>query len=214
MSMTPDQLRAIMPRCNIDVWHPLLTAAMFEHSITTPARACGFLAQIAHESDECNRLEEGLSYSVEGLLHTWPSRFHTAEEAQPYARRPEALANRVYAGRMGNGPVESGDGWRHRGRGLIHVTGKANYEDVGAALGLDLLTNPDQLAVPGAPAARASCRWWERNGCNALADVCLLTMTRETVATAFRALTKKVNPGLLGLDKRLDYWCNGREALK
>jgi len=212
--LTPDQLRSIMPRCNVDVWHPLLSSAMPEHGITTPARVCSFLAQIAHESDECNDLEEGLSYSVEGLMRTWPSRFRTTEEAQPYARNPEALANRVYAGRMGNGSVESGDGWLYRGRGLIQVTGKANYEEAGVALGIDLLTDPDQLANPGPPAARVSCSWWERNGCNALTDACMLTMTRETVGSAFRALTKKVNPGLLGLDKRLDYWCAGKDVLR
>lgn len=145
-----------------------------------------FLGQVLHESSMLERLEEGLSYSAERLCAVWPNRFPTLADARPYARSPEALANKVYGGRLGN--VQPGDGWRFRGRGLMQVTGRANYTVVGAALGLDLAANPDLLAQP-AIALRASIAWWERNvPDSAMGDV--------------KRVTKLVNGGHHGLDDR------------
>ena len=86
-----------------------------------------FLAQIAHESNSFRSIEEDLYYSPEGLRTIFKRHFKD-NEYKKFGRRPEAIANRVYANRMGNGPEQSGDGWKYRGRGLIQVTGKNNYE--------------------------------------------------------------------------------------
>ncbi|MDV7395544.1 glycoside hydrolase family 19 protein, partial [Arthrospira platensis SPKY1] len=96
-----------------------------------------------------------------------------------------------YAGRLGNGSAGSGDGWRYRGRGLIQITGRANYEASGAALGVDLIDAPELLEWQHL-AALSAAEWWHRHGCNQLADTGDLA-----------AVTRKVNGGLTGLDDRL-----------
>src|SRR5688572_5216436 len=98
--------------------------------IDTPLRRAHFLAQVAHESGGFKRLVENLNYSADALVRTWPSRFDAAT-AKQYARQPERIANKVYAGRLGNGDETSGDGWRYRGRGYIQLTGQVNYADYG-----------------------------------------------------------------------------------
>jgi len=146
-----------------------------------------FLGQVLHESGMLERLEEGLSYSTaQRLCDVWPKRFPTVADAAPYVRNPEGLANRVYAGRMGN--VDAGDGWKFRGRGLVQVTGRDNYAAVGQALGMDLVRDPDQLLRP-AVALRASVAWWERR----IPDSAMGDVVR---------VTKLVNGGTAGLDDR------------
>ena len=119
-----------------------------------------FLGQTLHESCMLERLEEGLNYSAERLTKVWPRRFPTIAAAAPYAGNPEALANKVYGGRLGN--TAPGDGWRYRGRGLIQVTGRDNYAAVAKLSGLACLANPDLLAQR-LPALQASIAWWERS---------------------------------------------------
>lgn len=145
-----------------------------------------FLGQVLHESLMLERLEEGLSYSADRLCQVWPKRFPSLADAQPYARNPEALANKVYGGRLGN--TQPGDGYRFRGRGALQVTGRDNYAVVGKTLGLDLVGNPDLLAQP-AIALRASIAWWERN----IPDSAMGDIVR---------VTKGVNGGTVGLDHR------------
>src|SRR5690349_9637429 len=106
-----------------------LVAVAAKVDLTTPARQSAFLAQLAHESNGFKFVRENLNYSHEGLRKIFPKYFPDDASAVPYARQPEKIANRVYAGRMGNGSEASGDGWRYRGRGLIQVTGRANYHD-------------------------------------------------------------------------------------
>jgi putative chitinase len=119
-----------------------------------------FLGNILHESAMLTRTEESLSYSAGRMMEVWPSRFPTAASAVPFARNPQALANHVYGGRMGNtGPD---DGWRYRGRGLIQVTGRTNYRLLAAVLGLPFEEQPDLLKQP-AIALRSAVAWWERN---------------------------------------------------
>ncbi len=122
MSLSEDQLKAVMPRCNAANWAVPLSVAMERFAIDTPQRMAAFLAQVAHESAETACLEENLNYSARRLMAVWPKRFPTLAEAQPYARNPQNLANRVYSGRGGNGDAASGDGWRYRGRGLFQLT--------------------------------------------------------------------------------------------
>ena len=207
--VTIDQLRHVMPRCDVNVWHPLLVAAMGRCGIVTPARVAGFLAQVAHESGECRRLEEGLSYTAERMMQVWPARFPDLESATPYSRAPEALANHVYANRLGNGGPASGDGWRYRGGGLIQLTGRANYQEAELGTNFNLVGHPEQIRVPGQAAAVTAGWFWQSKGCNELADATAGPLPEE----AFRKLTKRINGGLTGLAERLDYWARAKEVV-
>lgn len=169
-------------------WARRLAQPMRRRAIWPGRRRAAFLATIAHESNGGRALEEALGYSAHRIVAVWPRRFRTLEAAEPFARRPEALANEVYAGRIGNGPPESGDGWRFRGRGLIGLTGRSNYGAAADALGLPLVTRPD-LAADAAVAARVAAWWWTAHGCNELAD-----------AGDVPAWRRRVNGGLTGLD--------------
>lgn len=169
---------------------------MQECGIETAARACAFLAQIGHESAQLNRIEENLNYSAQALRTVFPRYFRTPQEASSYAHHPERIANRVYAGRMGNGGEESGDGWKFRGRGLIQITGRDNYVSMSALMGKDLTVWPDALLMP-LDACRSAALWWKANGLNALADK-LAADERKT----FETITKRVNGGLNGLEDR------------
>lgn len=117
-----------------------LNATMKAYDISTPTRQAMFLAQIMHESGNLSSTEENLNYSAEGLMKTWPSRFPTLDIAQAYARKPEKIANKVYANRMGNRDETSGDGWKYRGAGLIQLTGKDNQLQYALEADRDVLT--------------------------------------------------------------------------
>ena len=169
VSISTEQLTTIMPTCrNAADWCPPLNEAMSRYEIDNPNRVAAFLAQIAQESGELQRLIENLNYSAKGLMKTWPRRFRTLAAAQKYARQQEKIANHVYASRLGNGDEASGDGWRFRGRGLIQVTGRENYRVAGRALTLPLEDEPDLLlqqviqAPPGRPSVRPPRMWRDR----------------------------------------------------
>lgn len=171
-------------------WLPHLQAACDTFQINTRNRIACFLATIGVESGALAALVENLNYSAQGLLSTWPKRF-TATTAAACARRPQAIANIVYASRMGNGAPASGDGWLYRGRGLIQITGRNGYAAAGKALALDLLAHPELLEQP-ADAALSAAWFWQANGCNQLAD-----------GGDMVAITRKVNGGANGLQERL-----------
>lgn len=136
----------------------------------TPYRLTEWVGEMAHESMGFSRLTENLTYSTaERLRAVWPSRFPSVSAAAPYVRNPERLANKVYANRLGNGPENSGDGWRYRGRGLIQLTGRDNYRRTGQRLGLGLEAWPDMVAEPDT-AVRVAVDWWLSKGVNAWAD--------------------------------------------
>ena len=169
-------------------WLPHLTAAMLKHGIDTPTRAAHFLAQVSVESGRLSRLEENLNYSADRLRVVWPSRFKTHAEATRYAGNPQALANKVYGGRMGN--VGPDDGWRYRGRGLKQLTGLANYRAYAQASGLDCVEHPELLLEPQ-HAADSAAWFWASHGCSTLAD-----------AGDVRGLTARINGGYNGLAER------------
>lgn len=171
-------------------WAAPINAAMARFDINTPMRAAAFLAQIGHESVLLTHLAENLNYSADGLLKYFHDRF-TAAEAQAYAHKPEAIASRVYASRYGNGNEASRDGWKYRGRGLIQVTFRDNYKACGAALSLQLESNPDLLLFP-ANAAFSAAWYWKSHGCNELAD-----------AGDTAGVTRKINGGTNGLEQRV-----------
>ena len=184
--MTDQQLAEL----GIDAkWLEPFNAAFEKYDISKPKRQAAFIGQCSVESNNFKTLEENLNYSAEGLMRTWPSRFPDMDTAEKYAHNPEKIANKVYAGRMGN--TEEGDGWAYHGRGLIQLTGRDNYRNCGDALGLALITNPELLAMP--KGAALSAGWfWNKHGLNELAD-----------AKDFETMTKRINGGTLGLDDRI-----------
>ena len=178
----------------------VLLEACNQFSINTPKRQAAFLAQTGHESGMFRTVVENLNYSAKGLIATWPSRF-TKEQAEAMERKPEKIANHVYANRMGNGDESSGDGWRYKGRGFIQVTGKNNYTACGKALELDLVKHPELLEEP-LNASLSAAWFWQSNSLNGLADI-----------GEFDKITKKINGGTNGSDHRRELWAKAKKAL-
>lgn len=172
-------------------WVDPLNETFERFDISTPIRKACFLGQAAHECANFTKLEEGLSYSADRLMKVWPSRFPTLESAQPYHRNPKALANKVYANRMGNRDEASGDGWRFRGRGAFQTTGHSGYYHAGQALGVDFVMDPDLVATPKYAALTAGF-FWNTHKLNAFAD-----------AQDYKGMTKKINGGFVGLNDRV-----------
>lgn len=198
--MTPEQLRDIahMHLERAAEFAGPLNAAMARFAIDTVADRAHFVAQVLHESAGFTRMVENLNYSVQGLLTIWPTRF-TAETARLYGRidsvkaaNQQMIANVAYANRMGNGPIESGDGWRFRGRGPGMLTGRDNYLKCGRALGVSLVEMPDQVALPTLGFA-AFAWFWSTHGLSALAN-----------AGKTDRISLIINGGDLGLQVRRD----------
>lgn len=180
-----------------------LRLAMIRYNIDNPNRVRAFLAQIGHESGQLSAVVENLNYSAKALRSVFGKYFKTDAEAEKYARKPEAIANVVYANRLGNGDTKSGDGWKYRGRGLIQITGKSNYAEADAKMyampmGVDLVAEPELLATPDY-AAQSAAWWWENAGLNVIADG--LGGANDT--EVFKQITKRVNGGYNGLNDRL-----------
>jgi putative chitinase len=185
--MTNEQLQEL----GIDAkWLQPLEDTFAKYDINTPERQAAFIGQCAHESGNFKTLEENLNYKPEALMRVWPSRFPDLAIAMKYAHNPEMIANKVYGGRMGNGPEETGDGWKYHGRGLIQLTGKENYANCGSGIGVDLLSNPNLLNTPEYAALSAGWFWGKR-GLNLLAD-----------SGDIETMTKRINGGLIGLEDR------------
>jgi putative chitinase len=207
-AITVEQLKGVMPHTkNPASWLEVLNEALERFEISSRARVAAFLGQIAHESAELNRVIENLNYSVQGLRATWPKRFDSLQKAEEYARKPERIANYVYAKRLGNGDQASGDGWRFRGRGLIQLTGRGNYRATGLALGLPLESNPDVLVEPR-PAALAAGYFWKSRGLNELAD----DRNDDNDDEDFVQITVTINGGRNGLADRRRYWQTARQV--
>ena len=208
--MTPgiDQLVAAgIKRDVAERWLPHVQNALARFGINTERQVAAWLAQTAHESGGYTMLVENLNYRAATMAACWPARFGVKNPDGTWAkdakgarvpnkfalaleRKPEAIANVVYSSRMGNGPVESGEGWLYKGRGLKQLTGKENYTRCGKALELDLVGNPDLLLQPQG-AALSAAWFWASNKCGPLAD-----------AGDFVGLTKKINGGTIGLPDR------------
>ena len=170
-------------------WYDTMVEVLPEDIKETPNRIAGFLAQTSHESGKYKFLSENLNYSDKGLLKTFPKYFNESNVME-YARKPEAIANRVYANRMGNGDEASGDGWKYCGRGLIQLTGKNNYQAFADSISMDI----DELAgylVSYEGAVNSALWFWNKNNLNTTADAGDLLM-----------MTKKINGGTHGLAER------------
>jgi putative chitinase len=164
--------------------------------INTPLRLAHFLAQCAHESGDFKLVNENLNYGAKGLLGTFPKYFDVATAAA-YERKPEKIANLVYANRMGNGDKASGDGWKFHGRGYIQLTGHDNYAAFAKAIGEDTVANPDLVATKY-PLASAGF-FWNKVGLNTVADQ---GASDEIVGK----VTRKVNGGVIGLEDRIKHF--------
>ena len=167
------------------------TAARF--GITTTLRLAHFLAQCGHESGGFTAVQENLNYGAKGLLTIFSKYFKTIEKAKAYERKPEKIANLVYANRMGNGPESSGDGWKYRGRGYIQLTGKENYKAFDATVPEDITSSPDLVATKYALASAAF--FFKKNN---LWSICDKGSSPEVVTL----VTKRVNGGTIGLSDR------------
>lgn len=164
--------------------------SLFEkYGLTTKLRIAHFMAQIEHESN-LKPVGENLNYSAQGLIQTF-SKYFTTAESLTFARKPEKIANRVYANRMGNGDEKSGDGWKYRGRGFIQITGKDNYTQLAKDTGLDCLNNPE-LLLQEANAMISALWFWKKAGLNKLAD-----------NNDLKGITRKINGGYNGLEHRI-----------
>ncbi len=186
--MTAEQWRAALLQLGVitmaaDEWAPVFADNMPRMGARSRAH---FVAQVLHESGGLRWLEENLSYSAERLTAVWPKRFPNADRARPYARNPEKLANYVYAGRMGNS--EPGDGWKYRGRGLIQITGRSNYELAQELTGMPTLEEPDLLTTPE-PALMSALAWWGES-------------VPDAESLSVEQVTRRVNGGLNGLADR------------
>lgn len=193
--MTPSQI-AIASGAELAVaeqWADAINAACEQFEINTPDRQAAFLSQIGVESGGLTELVENLNYSEQALLSIWPDHFTPAQAAEfgrtaAHPANQEAIAELAYGGRMGN--INPGDGALFIGRGLIQLTGRANYRAAGLALNLPLEYMPEQVALPQAAALTAAW-YWQQHGCNALADNHLIA-----------SITQEVNGGLEGIDQR------------
>lgn len=143
-----------------------LIRAMDAGGITDPKSKAMLMANVDHESGGFTKNEENLNYSAKRLQEVFPKYYKSPEEARADANNPEAIANKVYGGRMGN--TEAGDGFKYRGRGNIQLTGKAQYADMGKKLGIDLVNNPD-LAMDPKYSAQIAVQHWKSSGANAAA---------------------------------------------
>lgn len=200
--ITKEQLSHLLP----DNKHPDQLAVVFnalfsKYGINTKNRIAGFLAQCGHESLDFTILRENLNYSAEGLHKVFPKYFPTLESALPYNRKPEKIANRVYGGRMGNGPETSGDGYKFRGRGAIQLTGHDNYKAFATAIGKSI----DEAAaycetLQGA--IESACWYWERHALNETCD-----------DDDILHMTKLINGGRMGLEDRKNRYETAKKLL-
>ena len=200
--MTTEQLAAavgLTPEL-ASVWAPCIDETAAKWQINTPQRLACFLAQCAHESGSFRLLEENLNYSAAALVTLFGKHF-TRDEAMSFARQPVKIANRIYAGRMGNGDEASGDGWKYRGRGLIQITGWDAYQRFSQAVNIDFGANPE-LLTDEHNAALSAGWFWDTEGLNALAD-----------DDDFDGITFRINGGWNGKEDRRSRWEKAKAAL-
>jgi putative chitinase len=195
VELTLDQLKQVIPKNQyVGYWHHALAQLLPQYEINTPDRIAAFLAQCAHESGGFVFIKENLNYRWQSLRKVFPKYFSTDSLAQQYERQPQKIANRVYANRMGNGPEESGDGWRFCGRGLIQVTGRDNYSWFAASLQISPEEASEYMETFEG-AAQSACWFWESNNLNQWAD-------KQDILT----LTKRINGGTIGLEDRKKHY--------
>jgi putative chitinase len=197
MELTLQQLKLLLPKNPyVENWHHALSILLPDYEINTAKRIAGFIAQCAHESGGFLFLKENLNYKAETLTRIWPKYF-PPDVARDYASRPnkqEAIANRAYANRMGNGDEASGDGYRFCGRGLIQLTGRTNYSFFAGSLNISVEEASEYLQTFEG-AAQSACWFWETNNLNKYAD-------NDDIV----GMTKVINGGTLGIEDRKKHY--------
>ena len=200
-----DQLKQMVPgNAHIAHWHEALAQILPDYDINSPQRVAAFVAQCAHESGGFKFIKENLNYKAETLRKLFPKYFPTDDLAREYASKPnkqEAIANRIYANRMGNGPEESGDGFRYCGRGLIQLTGKDNYTRYAQSLEISVEEAQEHL-LTFEGCVQSAAWFWESNNLNQWAD-------KGDILT----LTKRINGGTIGLDDRIKHYNHALHVL-
>jgi putative chitinase len=196
--LTEAQLKKMIPRNPYtNYWQHALEQLLPDYDITTPQRIAAFVAQCAHESGDFMVLKENLNYKPAALRRLFPKYFPTDELAQEYCAKPNkqaAIANRIYANRMGNGDESSSDPSRWIGRGLIQLTGRANYQAFADSIETPIEEVPEYLETFEG-AAQSACWFWETNRLNRFAD-----------SSDIKGLTKAINGGYIGLDDRIKHY--------
>lgn len=205
--LTLPMMRRMWPKARPELLHGIVTAAgvaLPAHGLTTKVRLCHFMAQVSHECGGGTIVEENLNHTrTSTIVKAWPSRFN-ATTAAPYVRNPRALANKVYNGRMGN-RQRTDDGWNYRGRGLIQITGRDGYRNVGEVADLALEDTPT-LANEDDTALLIACAFWTWKGLNAVAD-------RGLTDPVLVAVTRKVNGGTNGITDRRAWFKRWKKEL-
>jgi len=188
----------------VEQWTNALNQLLSDYGIDTPPRVAAFIAQCAHESGNFVFLKENLNYRAASLRKIFPKYFPTDELANQYAALPnkaEAIANRIYANRMGNGNEASGDGYRYCGRGLIQLTGKSNYSNFADSIETPVEQVPAYLETFEG-AVQGACWFWETNNLNQWAD-------KDDILT----MTKRINGGTIGLEDRKKHYEHAKHVL-
>lgn len=205
MKRNTSQWLSVLLHCGVRVqvastWAPIFAQVIDERTFSKgDDEVPDFLSQILHESKLLEDLEEDLYYVTPGrLMAVWPRRFFSLADERPYLRNPEALANKVYAGRMGNS--QPGWGWRYRGSGLIQITGADNYRAAQSSTGVPVFDHPELLRQATPEALRVVISWWEGN-------------VPDTVMGNVRRVTRAVNGGITGLEDRIVLADKASEAL-
>lgn len=197
MELTKEQLQQLLPKNKfVDHWYEVLAQLLPDYEIDTPQRIAAFIAQCSHESGGFTTIKENLNYRPESLVKLF-SKYFDLPTAQRYCALPnkqEAIANRIYANRMGNGDESSGDGYKYCGRGLIQLTGKDNYFWFSSSLGITPEDASEYMATFEG-AAQSACWFWENNKLNQWAD-----------AGDILTLTKRINGGTIGLEDRVNHY--------
>ena len=187
-----EQFKRILPKCkDPEGWYNAIGNHLEEFNIVTPEQIAMFLAQIGHESLDMNVLTENFNYSADRLKVVFPKYFRN-RDANQFHRKPEAIANIVYANRMGNGSPESGDGWKYRGRGLIMITGRYNYSQCSEYLYSDsniLINRPELLSEDKEVAILSALWFWQKHN---LQDI-----------SSIRESTRIINGGQNGIEDRI-----------
>ena len=204
-NLTLDQLKKIVPgNPYIEHWHHALCEILPDYDINTPQRVAAFLAQCAHESGGFKAIKENLNYKPATLRKLFAKYFPDDLIAEKYCALPnkqEAIANRIYASRMGNGPESSGDGFRYCGRGLIQLTGKDNYTRYAQSTEQTVEEASEHLTTFEG-CVQSAAWFWEANNLNQWAD-------KGDILT----LTKRINGGTIGLEDRIKHYTHALEVL-
>jgi predicted chitinase len=207
MALTKSLLTKLgVTKSRADKYFPKLQMTFAKHKINNPLRIAHFLAQVLHESASLRVVQENLNYSAAGLLNIFGKYFKTQAEADQYARQPQKIANKVYANRIGNGNETSGDGYRFRGRGLIQLTGKSNYQKFSKWMKENVVTQPDHVAAKYA--VHSAVYFWTSHKLNNVADSDDVKRVTKIINGGFNGLTHREEilhkaKGLLGIEESM-----------